>query len=129
MMTDKQAALLAQPTTAVIGVNRATGAPQLTAVWYVWDGNDFIFSTTKDRAKYVNIKRNPAITLLVDDTSTHTSVVAYGQAEIIEHDFAALARPLMEKYVPEARREEALKEMIDDPKRVIVVLHPEKILP
>ena len=128
MITEKQAALLAQPNTAVIGVNRAKGAPQLTAVWYVWDGNDFIFSTTKDRAKYVNIKRNPAISLIVDDTSTHTSVVAYGQAEIIEHDFAALARPLMEKYVPEARREEALKEMIDDPKRVIVVLHPEKIL-
>ena len=128
MITEKQAALLAQPNTAVIGVNRAKGAPQLTSVWYVWDGNDFFFSTTKDRAKYVNIKRNPAISLMVDDASSHTSVVAYGQAEIIEHDFVALARPLVEKYVPEARREEALKGIIDDPKRVMVVLHPEKIL-
>ncbi|HKV02868.1 MAG TPA: PPOX class F420-dependent oxidoreductase [Ktedonobacteraceae bacterium] len=129
MITEKQAALLAQPNTAMIGVNRATGAPQLTAVWYVWDGNDFIFSTKKDRAKYVNIKRNPAISLMVDDTSTHTSVVAYGQTEIIEHDIAALAHPLIEKYVPKAQSEEALKEISDDPKRVMVVLHPEKILP
>jgi PPOX class probable F420-dependent enzyme len=128
MITEKQAALLAQPNTAVIGVNRVKGAPQLTSVWYVWDGKDFIFSTTKDRAKYVNIKRNPAISLLVGDSSTHTSVVAYGQAEIIEHDIATLARPLIEKYVTEAQREEALKGIINDPKRVMVVLHPEKIL-
>jgi PPOX class probable F420-dependent enzyme len=129
MITEKQAALLAQPNTAVIGVNRAQGAPQLTVVWYVWDGKDFSFSTTKNRAKYVNITRNPAISLMVDDSSTHTSVVAYGQAEIIEHDIAALARPIIEKYVPEAQREEALKGITDDPERVIVVLHPEKILP
>ena len=129
MITEQQAALLAQPNTAVLGINRARGAPQLSVVWYVWDGSDFIFYTKKDRAKYGNIKRNPAISLLVDDTPTHTSVVAYGQAEIVEHDFAALARLLMEKYLPEARREQALKELLDDPKSVMVVLHPEKILP
>ena len=65
---------------------------------------------------------------MVDDTPTHTSVVAYGQAEIVELDFAALARLLMEIYYPQARREEALKELLDDPKSVMVVLHPEKIL-
>jgi len=128
MITEKQAAMLAQPNTAVIGINRAKGAPQLTVVWYVWDGKDFFFSTTKDRAKYVNIKRNPAISLMVDDSSSHTSVVVYGQAEIIEYDFAELVRPLIEKYVPEAQREQAIKGIIDDPKRVMVVLHPEKIL-
>jgi PPOX class probable F420-dependent enzyme len=128
MITEQQAALLAQPNTAVLGINRAKGAPQLSVVWYVWDGNDFILYTKKDRAKYANIKRNPAISLIVDDTPTHTSVVAYGQAEIIERDFAALARLLMEKYLPAARREEALKELLADPKSVMVVLHPEKIL-
>lgn len=128
MITEQQAALLAQPNTAVLGINRAKGAPQLSVVWYVWDGSDFIFYTRKDRAKYKNIKRNPAISLMVDDTPTHTSVVAYGQAEIVEHDFTALAGLLMEKYYPEARRDEALKELLDDPMSVMVVLHPEKIL-
>jgi PPOX class probable F420-dependent enzyme len=129
MISEEQAVLLAQPNTAIIGVNRAKGAPQLTVVWYVWDGKDFSFSTSKDRAKYANIKRNPAISLIVDDSSTHTSVVAYGQPEIIEDNVAALARPIIEKYVPQAQREEALKGIADDPNRVIVVLHPEKILP
>jgi len=35
--------------------------------------------------------------------------VAYGRAEIIEHNVAALSRPIIEKYVPEAQREEMLK--------------------
>jgi PPOX class probable F420-dependent enzyme len=128
MISGQQAALLAQPKIAIIGVNRASGAPQLTAVWFAWDGKDFSFSTCTDRAKYVNIKRNPAISLLVEDTATFTSVVAYGQAEIIEHNVAALTRPIIEKYVPEAQREERLKSIANDPHRVIVVLHPEKII-
>lgn len=129
MISEKQAALLAQPNTAVIGVNRAKGAPQLTVVWYAWDGKDFYFTTMKDRAKYMNIKRNPAISLLVDDSATHTSVTAYGQAEIIGHPIAELTRPIIEKYVPEAQREEALQGVANDPNRVLIVLHPEKIIP
>ena len=129
MITEQQAALLAQPNTAIIGVNRSNGAPQLTVVWYAWDGKDFFFSTLKDRAKYKNIKRNPAISLIVDDSINHISVTAYGQAEIIEHNIAELTRPIIEKYVPEAQREKALQDIVNDPKRVLVVLHPEKIIP
>lgn len=128
MISEQQTALLTQPNTAIIGVNRATGAPQLTVVWYVWDGKDFIFTTTKDRAKYRNIKRNPAISLLVEDSATHTSVTAYGQAEIIEHPTGELTRPIVEKYIPEAQREEALQGILNDPTRVLIVLHPEKII-
>ena len=128
MVSEQQAALLAQPKPAIIGVNRAQGAPQLTAVWYFWDGKDFYFSTVKDRAKYVNIKRNPAISLLVEDSANFASVVAYGQAEIVEENVAELTRPIIERYVPEAQLEEAIKGIANDPKRVIVVLHPEKII-
>ena len=128
MISEQQTALLAQPNTAVIGVNRAAGGPQLTVVWYAWDGKDFFFSTSKETAEYKNIKRNPAISLIVEDPATHTSVKAYGQAEIIEHTVAELTRPIIDKYMPEAMREEALKGIANDPNRVIVVLHPEKII-
>jgi len=79
---------LAKPNNAIIGVNRAEGAPQLTPVWYVWDGDAFYFSTTKDRAKYLNLKRDPSISLVVDDVPSHRYMTAYGKAEIIEHDYA-----------------------------------------
>jgi PPOX class probable F420-dependent enzyme len=126
---EEREALLSKPNHAIVGVNRAIGAPQLTVVWYRWDGTSFFFSTTKERAKYYNLKRDPSISLLVDDLEGRWYVVAYGQAEILEQNHVDLARPLLEKYVPTDRLEEYLGEYVGDhPKRVIVVVHPEKIL-
>jgi hypothetical protein len=50
---------LAKPNHAIIGLNRAAGAPQLTVVWYRWDGTSFFFRTTKESAKHYNLKREP----------------------------------------------------------------------
>jgi hypothetical protein len=54
--------------------------------------------------------------------------VAYGQAEIIEENFGDLLRPVIKKYVPENQIERSVKMVTDDPSRVVVVLHAEKIV-
>ncbi|MBV9689213.1 MAG: PPOX class F420-dependent oxidoreductase [Ktedonobacteraceae bacterium] len=118
-------AFLAKPNHAVVGVNRTGGAPQLTVTWYIWDGKTFFFSTKKDRAKYLNLKRDPSISLLVNNFEEKWYVVAYGYAEIIEQNHDELVRPLLEKYLTAEEREQWER---GDPDRVIVVLHPEKIL-
>ena len=128
MTSEEMHTILAKPNNAIIGVNRDKGGPQLTPVWYAWDGKAFYFTTTKDRAKYLNLKRDPAISLVVDDLDMHKYVVAYGKAEIIEHDFAELLRPIMEKYVPAERVEQSVTGVTNDPSRVLVVLHPEKVI-
>jgi len=104
------------------------GGPQLTPVWYAWDGTSFLFSTTKDRAKYLNLKRDPSISLIVDDLETHNYVVAYGRAEIIEQNVGELTRPIIAKYASADKFEQMIKMIENDPGRVLVVLHPEKIL-
>ena len=128
MLSQEIQTLLSKPNNAIIGANRTVGAPQLTPVWYAWDGTSFFFTTTKDRAKYLNLKRDPSISLIVDDLATHKYVVAYGRAEIIEHNFGKLLHPIVEKYAPADRVEQMVKSVIDDPSRVLVVLHPDKIL-
>src|SRR5256714_5266834 len=120
--------LLSKANNAIVGVNRAVGGPQLTPVWYAWDGTSFIFTTTKERAKYWNLKRDPAISLIVDDLETHTYMTAYRRAEIIEQNVGELARPIIEKYVPADRLGQRVKMVGNDPTRVLVVLHPEKII-
>ncbi len=120
--------LLSKSNNAVVGVNRAVGGPQLTPIWYAWDGDSFVFSTTKDRAKYLNLKRDSSISLIVDDLETHKYVVAYGRAEIIEKNVGELARPIIKKYVQADQLEKSVKMIGDDPSRVIVMLHPEKLL-
>ncbi|MEP7286049.1 MAG: TIGR03618 family F420-dependent PPOX class oxidoreductase [Chloroflexota bacterium] len=116
--------LLSKPNHAIVGINRAVGAPQLTVVWYLWDGKSFSFSTTKDRAKYLNLKRDPSISLLVDNLEEGWYVVAYGQAEINEQD-ADFSRRLFRKYLPEDPR---AQHGDNDPNRVMVVVFPEKII-
>jgi PPOX class probable F420-dependent enzyme len=128
MTSEEMQTLLSKPINAIVGVNRTEGGPQLTPVWFVWDGTSFIFSTTKDRVKYLNIKRNPSISLIVDDLEAHKYVVAYGRAEIIEHNVGELARPIIQKYVSGDRLEQMVKMVNDDPNRVLVVLRPDKIV-
>jgi len=128
MTTAELHRFLSQANNAIVGVNRAGKAPQLTPVWYLWDGETFRFSTTRDRIKYLSLRRDPAIALIVDDGPSHTYVVATGQAEILEDDVAALSRPLIEKYVPADRLQESLQTLGQDPARVIVRLRPDKIL-
>jgi PPOX class probable F420-dependent enzyme len=121
-------ALLSQANNAIVGVNRADGGPQLTPVWYAWDGNAFYFTTTKTRAKYMNLQRDPSITLIVDDFASHNYVTAYGRAEIIERDFTALLRPVIAKYVAADKVEQRVKQVTDDPSRVLIVVRPQKML-
>lgn len=128
MTSEEMQTLLSKPINAIVGVNRTEGGPQLTPVWFVWDGTSFIFSTTKDRVKYLNIKRNPSISLIVDDLEAHKYIVAYGRAEIIEHNVGELARPIIQKYVSGDRLEQMVKMVNDDPNRVLVVLRPDKIV-
>src|SRR5579863_2733373 len=103
MTHEEMQTLLSKPNNAIVGVNRTSGGPQLTPVWFAWDGTDFFFSTTTDRAKYLNLKRDPSISLVIDDVESHKYVVAYGKAEIIEQDFADLVRPVIARYAPADR--------------------------
>ena len=128
MTSEEMQILLSKSNNAIVGVNRAEGGPQLTPVWYAWDGAAFYFSTTKDRVKYANIKRDPDITLIVDDFDMHKYVVAYGRAEIIEHNYGDLLRPVVSKYVPPDQVERSIKAVTDNPMRVLVVLRPDKIV-
>ena len=128
MTSQEMQTLLSKANNAIVGVNRAVGGPQLTPVWYAWDGTSFFFSTTKERAKYLNLKRDPSISLIVDDLETHKYVVAYGRAEVIEQNIGELTRPIIAKYVPADQLEQSVKMIGNDPSRVLVVLHPEKML-
>lgn len=128
MIPEEMQDLLAQRNNAIVAVNRRSGGPQVTPVWYLWDGEVFYVSTTRDSAKYVHIQRDPAISLLVDGGPRY--IAAYGQAEIIDAmagDFAELALQMAAKYVPPERMEQIVK-LAQEPDRVVIKLRPEKVV-
>ena len=121
-------AILAKPNEAIIATNRPGKGPQLSPVWFVWDGEAFLFTTQKVTTKYTNIVRNPNISLIINDTAAHACVTAYGRAEIVEVErYPELANTLAERYVPVAARERAAAAINGRADRIVIVLKPEKM--
>ena len=98
-------AFLAERHTLVVATLRHDGWPQMTTVWYRWDGEAFWISTNRDRAKYRNIQRDSRVTVLVDAPPRETSVVGYGLAEVMAQDDAAYdgALAIVSRYVDDPR--------------------------
>ena len=46
---------------------RADGTPQVTPMWFGFDGEHILFSTTTRRQKYRNLRRNPNVAFSITD--------------------------------------------------------------
>src|ERR1051326_7322554 len=130
MDTEALQAFLAKPHDAILATNRPEKGPQLSPVWFLWDGESFFFSTQKATAKYNNIMRDPNVSVIVNDTASHTFVIANGRAEIIELErYPEIVNASLEKYVPAEMREQfaAAIEANQSSERIVIVMKPEKI--
>ena len=131
MDRDALHAFLAQPHDAIISTNRVGKGSQLSPVWFLWDGESFLFGTQKASVKYANIVRDPNISVMVNDPVTHTYVTAYGRAEIVGLErYPELGNAIVEKYIPADQRQqfEASNQDIEQAIRVVIVLKPEKMV-
>ena len=120
------AQFLAERRNATMATTRANGSAQLTPVWYYWDGEQFLISVTKERAKYKNLVRDPRMSLCIDDVTGYTYYVAEGTAKIRETDIWDDTRKILVKY----RGEEggaAYLEQLKKQNRVLIVLHPTRV--
>ena len=124
-------AFLAKPLDAIISTYRVGKGSQLNPVWFVWDGESFLFGTQKASVKYANIVRDPNISVIVNDPVTHTYVAAYGRAEIVGLErYPELGNAIVEKYIPAVQRQQfaAATQVIEQASRVVIVLKPEKVI-
>ena len=117
---------LAESRNATMATIRANGTPQLTPVWFVWDGEQFIISITTERAKYKNLVRDTRMSLCIDDVTGFGYVTAEGKAEIREQDIWEDTRKILVKYQGEDGGAEYLERMKTEP-RVLVVMKPTRM--
>lgn len=69
---------------AVLATIKRDGLPQLSNVSYCFDGTDLIrVSATDDRAKTINLRRDPRATLLVQGASPWHYTVAEVHAQVL----------------------------------------------
>ena len=65
--TEARAFLLDRPRTAKIASVRADGRPHVAPVWFDLDGDTIVFTTWHATVNAANIRRDPRISLCVDD--------------------------------------------------------------
>ena len=99
---NKYADLLAgnQKALANLGTVMPNGAPQVTPVWFDYDGKFFRVNSAKGRVKDRNMRRNPAVSLaIVDPANAYRYVGVQGRVvEITEQGADAHIDSLAKKY-------------------------------
>jgi PPOX class probable F420-dependent enzyme len=76
---------------ALLATIRRDGTPQLSPAWFLWTGEEFIFSAGRQTAKAANLSRDARLTLCIIDNEP-------GARYLVASGFAVL--------VPEAARRE-----------------------
>lgn len=113
---------------AIMATLNRDGMPQLSPVWFTFDGQVFRISTTRDRLKYKNVRRDPRVSLCIDETGTPRGyVLVYGRAEATDHDILEPTREIVRKYAGEEAARQRTAERLAAERRVIVTVHPDKI--
>jgi PPOX class probable F420-dependent enzyme len=92
-------------TTRVAHAHLATifpdGSPQVTPVWFDYDGTHVIVNTAKGRVKYNNMQRDPRVTIAVSDPQNPGRYIQLrGRVvEMSEADGDAVIDRLAKKYM------------------------------
>lgn len=134
MLTPKVRQFLRKNNRAVLSTFRKNGAAQLSIVFCGLYQDGAAFTTTQDRAKLPNLRRNPACSLLVSGTDWRPYLVLEGQARLVgaeNTERSELLQILREVYRAAIHREhpnwtEYDQAMIRD-RRWAVIVVPERV--
>ena len=120
--------LIAKCNLGVLATLRRDGIPQLTPVNYAYKDGRFLISTTRDRAKYPNVRRNENVSLCIVDAAGRPYVTVYGKARVeeegIEAGTAEIFRRMSDRPVPDN-----FGELLREQRRVLIVMTPERFVP
>ena len=117
---------LSQPLIADIATTKKDGSPQITPVWYDFDGTYMYVSTTSDRAKARNIKRDNRIVISVRDKNAEKVVLFSGTASILDDRDHALVRRIAARYTPPDQLDSFLSGL--EANRVILRMKPTRTI-
>jgi PPOX class probable F420-dependent enzyme len=116
--------------TATLATVRADGRPHAAPVWFDVDGDTFVFTSAQDTVKGRNMRRDPRVTLCIDDESPPFHfVIIEGVAELAaEHpDLLHWSTRIGGRYMGSERADECGQRNAV-PTELLVRVTPRKIL-
>ena len=84
---------------------RPDGRPHSVAVWFLWDGSQFLIFSQPRKQKLRNLEHNSNVVLALDDTINGSDVIVVeGKAELLKDVNVSAALPAFaEKYATELK--------------------------
>ena len=125
-------AYLHTPRYAVLATNPIEGPPQLTTVWFLYEGGCFYFDIARGSVKYCNLTRDARVAACIDDEHPGgRSVTVYGRAEVIEQgtpEVDTIVWRLMRRYHESDEETETYREVELDQDMVLIKVTPDRIV-
>ena len=113
----------------VVATIGRSGMPHLTPNWYYYANETLMISTTKERIKYRNLRRDNRMSVCIySEPRAQDYVTLWG--DVIIRDDASIwpdTRAIVERYVP-AQDVEARLQQLRTQNRVILDFKPERVL-
>jgi PPOX class probable F420-dependent enzyme len=108
----------------VLGTIGASGRPQLSATWFLADGETVKISLNTTRQKVKNLRAEPKVSFLIfDPANPYKYVELRGDAEITPDDDYAFADQVGAKYGSDLRDRDQPGET-----RVVVAIKPTRVV-
>ncbi|UCC85662.1 MAG: TIGR03618 family F420-dependent PPOX class oxidoreductase [Anaerolineales bacterium] len=123
---------LKAPRHAVVGTNPVDGPPQLSPVWYVYEGGRLYISVGVDTAKHRNLRRDSRVSVCIDGCyPDFRTVMIYGTAELIDSG-TPLQEEMRWRIIRQYHESEAearrYAESTREERSVLIVVTPHKII-
>lgn len=99
------------------------GSPQLTPIWYMYDNGKLIINTTRDRQKFLNMKRDDRVAFLIDEGYRYVAIRGRAR-EAKERDPNGDIEELAISYTGEAKGRKSAREVYWKQRRVSFEIIP-----
>ena len=127
-LSDNLKQLLDSPVFVNVATIQPDGSPQVSPVWVKRDGHDVLISTTVDRRKTLNLKRDPRVTVVVQPADApYTYAEIRGTATLSTEGGQELIDELARKYTGKDYAE-FNPQAGQDAERVVVRITPRKVV-
>lgn len=126
---ERMATFLASMRNAVLATINPDGSPQATPTWYHWDGQVLRISSPEWTRKVRNIRRDPRVSVCIDDQVSGTYVTMFGTAELVEGNGVQDATwPVLLKYLHEDEAGVRWTRLSGNHDRVVIAVRPQRMV-
>lgn len=126
--TPEQDQLIRKQKLAILATLRRDGTPQLTPINYAYRDGSILISTTRQRAKFPNVRRDPRVSLCITHPSGRPYVAIYGRARIEEDDIVESTAEIFRR-ISDGPLPEDFADRLREQQRVLVIVTPERFIP